>query len=116
MKAAFGGLQDVRAGARIVVKNKPGVNDAVEVVVLPAESLHGVPVVAVAPDSMTVRNLSGQLVTLNTADARIDKTTPGTAADITVGCTVLVRAKIADGGDLAADEIIVLPDGTAFGA
>ncbi len=116
VKGAVGTSQDLREGARIVVKYQPGSPEhAVEVVVLPAESRHGVPVVAVTPDSLTIRNLGGELVTVNTAGTRIDKTTVGNASEITVGSTVLVRAKLADAGKLAADDIIVLPDGTAFG-
>lgn len=117
VKGTVGTSQDLREGARIVVKYEAGSQEqVVEVVVLPAESLHGLPVVAVTPDSLTIRNLSGQLVTVNTAGARIDTTTVGTASEISLGSTVFVRAKLGKGGKLAADDVIVLPDGTAFGA
>jgi hypothetical protein len=116
VKGALGTSQDLREGARIVVKYEPGAQQhVVEVVVLPAESLHGLPIVAVTPDSLTIRNLSGELVTVSTSGARIDTTTVGTASEITLGSTVFVRAKLGDAGKLAADDVIVLPDGTAFG-
>jgi hypothetical protein len=116
MNATVGVLRDVRAGARIVVMDREdSENHAREVVVLPATSLHGVPVVADTPDSITIRNLSGQLVTVNTTGARVDKATNGNIGDITVGGTVFVRAKAAGTGNLTAEEIIVLPAGTAFG-
>jgi hypothetical protein len=116
MTAAVGALRDVRAGSRVVVKNQPGLpNEALEVVVLPATSLHGVPVVADTPDSITIRHLLGNLVTVNTAEARVDKATSGTINDMTIGSTIFVRGRIVGAGNLAAEEIIVLPDGTTFG-
>lgn len=114
-RGALGTPEDVRAGDRIIVKNRPGTQEAVEIVVLPPESPHGVPVVDVTPDSMTIQNVTGQLVTMNTAGARVDTTTVGTVSEITNGSTIFVRAKVADAGKWAAVEIIVLPDGTAFG-
>jgi hypothetical protein len=116
MNAIAGTLRDVRAGARIVVKYQRGSQtDAAELVVLPATSLNGVQVVADTPDSITIRNLSGQLVTVNTSGARVDKATSGSTNDVSIGSTILVRAKVANAGNLAAEEIMVLPDGTAFG-
>jgi hypothetical protein len=113
--AVSGTFEDVHEGARVVVKTQHGTNEAVEVVVLPAESRHGLPVVTVAPDSMTIKNLWGELFTVNTVRAQIDTTMVGTIGDIPMGSTIFVRARRADSRSLAADEIFVLPDDTAFG-
>ncbi len=114
---ARGGLgthTDVRAGDRVMV-NRPSNQEAVEIVVLPPGSPHGVLVVADTPDSLTIKNLAGKLVTMNKAGVRIDTTTVGTVREITDGSTVFVRAKVVGSGEWTAVEIIVLPDGTAFG-
>lgn len=116
VKGAVGTFEDVQAGARVVVKKQPGaLDDAVEVIVLPADSHHGLPVVSVAPDSMTMKNLLGELFTMNTAGAQINTTTVATIDEIRMGSTIFVRARPADSRSMAADEIIVLPDDTAFG-
>jgi hypothetical protein len=117
VKGAVGSFDDVYAGARVVVKKLPGaMKDAAEVVVLPAESHHGLPGIAVDEDSMTLKNLLGELFTVNTAGAQIDTTRLATIGEITMGSTIFVRARPADSRSLAADEIIVLPDDTAFGS
>ncbi len=116
VKGAIGSFDDLYEGARVLVKKLPGVSgEAAEVVVLPAESHHGLPVIAVEPDSMTLKNLLGELFTMNTAGAQIDTTTAATIGEITMGSTIFVRARPADSRSMAADEIIVLPDDTAFG-
>jgi len=112
---ALGTPEDLRAGDRIIVKSRPRTQEAVEIIVLPPESPHGLLVVDVAPDSTTIKNLLGELVTLNTAGARIDTTTVATVREITNGSTIFVRAKLAGAGKWTALEIIVLPDGTTFG-
>jgi hypothetical protein len=111
----LGTPEDVRAGDRIIVKNRTGTPEPVELIVLPPESPHGLLVVDLTPDSTTIKNPAGELVTLNTAGTRIDTTTVGTVSDITNGSTIFVRAKLAAAGKWAAVEIIVLPDGTTFG-
>jgi hypothetical protein len=117
MSAAPGTLRDLRAGDRIVVKSEAGAQaEAIEVVVLPAGNLIGTPVVAVAPDSITTKDLYGKLVTMNTVGARIELATLGTLSDVEVGSTILVRAKVTDAASFDALEILVLPDGTAFGS
>ncbi len=116
LRTAVETLRNVHAGARVVVWNQPdSPTDAVEVVVLPAERNSGVPVVAVAPDSLTTKNLFGRLLTVNTTEARIDKATTGTVRDVTIGSTIVVRGEGTTPGTLAADEIIVMPDGRTFG-
>jgi hypothetical protein len=116
-KGAVGTFEDVQAGARVVVKKQPGTfKDALEVIVLPADSHSGLPVVSVSPDSMTMKNLGGELFTVNTAGAQIDTTTVATIDEIRMGSTIFVRARTADSRSMAADEIIVLPDETAFGS
>lgn len=114
-RGGLGTSADVRAGDRIMVKNRLGTQEAVEIVVLPPKSPHGVLVVADTPDSLTSKNLAGQLVTMNKKGVRIDTTTVGTVREITGGSTVFVRAKVVGSGEWSAVEIIVLPDGTAFG-
>ena len=117
MKGAVGTFEDVQAGARVVVKKQPGTfKDAVEVIVLPADLHSGLPLVSVSPDSMTMKNLGGELFTVNTAGAQIDTTTVATIDEIRMGSTIFVRARAADSRSMAADEIIVLPDDTAFGS
>jgi hypothetical protein len=115
-----GVFEDVYVGARVVIKaragTQPGTPDAVEVVVLPPESHHGLPVVAIAPNAITIKNLLGELFTVNTAGAQIDTTTIATVFDIPMESTIFVRAKRANSRSLAADEIIVLPEDTAFGS
>jgi hypothetical protein len=115
-RGAVGTFEDVYVGARVIIKTQPGTTEAVEVVVLPPESNHGLPVVAVAPDVITLKNIAGQLFTLNTAGAQIDTTTVATVGEIPMGSTIFVRAKRANSRSLAADEIIVLPEDTAFGS
>jgi hypothetical protein len=115
VKGAVGTFEDVHVGARVVFKAQPGTTDAVEVVVLPAESHGGLPVVAVAPHAITLKNLWGELFTVNTSGAQIDTTTVATVGEIPMGSTIFVRAKRADSRSLAADEIIVLPEDTDFG-
>ncbi len=65
-----------------------------------------------------IRSRSGtspaQLLTVNTADGGSTRRHRD-LRDVTIGSTIFVRAKIASAGKLAAEEIIVLPDGTAFG-
>jgi hypothetical protein len=112
---ALGTPEDVRAGDRIIVKNRPGTQEAIEIIVLPPESPHGLLVVDVAPDSATIKSLAGEPVTLNIAGARIDTTTVATVSDITNGSTIFAQVKLAGAGKWNAVEIIVLPDGTTFG-
>jgi hypothetical protein len=118
VKAAAGAPADVVAGARVVVKYEPGSQNqqAVEVVVLPADSRHGVPVVEAGADAMTIKNLSGTAIAVSTADARIDKTAIGSLEDIAVGSMLYVRARLVGDSDLVAEEIIVLPVDTVFGS
>jgi hypothetical protein len=73
-------------------------------------------VVAIAPNAITMKNLLGELFTVNTAGAQIDTTTIATVFDIPMESTIFVRAKRANSRSLAADEIIVLPEDTAFGS
>jgi hypothetical protein len=116
MNAAPGTVRDIRAGDRIVAKSEAGARtEAIEVVVLPAGNPIGTPVVAVAPDSITTRDLYGNLITMNTIGARIELATLGTLSDVRVGSTILVRAKLTDAASFDAYEILVLPEGTAFG-
>jgi hypothetical protein len=115
VKGAVGTFEDVYVGARVLVKTQPGTTDAVEVVVLAPESRHGLPVVDVAPDVLTLKNLWGELYTVNTAGAQIDTTTVATVGEIPMGSTIFVRATRANARSLAADEIIVLPEDTDFG-
>jgi hypothetical protein len=116
VNAEIGDHNDVHAGDRVIVKTRaPGQLEAVELVVLPATSSHGLPVVAVAPDSVTYKALSGDMITVGTTSARIDKTTIGSIRDIGTGATVFALVQLTDGGTLAADELIVLPNDTAFG-
>jgi hypothetical protein len=118
VNASAGAPADVVAGARVVVKYEPGSQhqQAVEVVVLPADSRHGVPVVEAGADSMTIKNLSGTSISVSTDDARIDKTAVGSLEDISDGSMLYIRAKLVGDSDLAADEIIVLPVDTVFGS
>jgi hypothetical protein len=118
MKASAGAPADVVTGARVVVKYEPGSQNqqAVEVVVLPADSRHGVPVVEAGDDSMTIKNLAGISIVVSTDEARIDKTAIGSLDDVAVGSMLYVRAKLVGDSDLAADEIIVLPVDTVFGS
>jgi hypothetical protein len=118
VKASAGAPADVVAGARVVVKYEPGTQNqqAVEVVVMPADSRHGVPVIDAGDDLMTIKNLAGTSITVNTDEARIDKTAIGSLEDIAVGSMLYVRAKVVGSSELAADEIIVLPVDTVFGS
>jgi hypothetical protein len=68
-----------------------------------------------APDVLTIKNLWGELYTVNTAGAQIDTTTVATVGEIPMGSTIFVRATRANARSLAADEIVVLPEDTDFG-
>jgi hypothetical protein len=118
MTARVGRRKDVHTGARIFVKRHPErTNLALEVVVLPATSQYGTPIIAAAPDSVTFKDMFGNLVTVNTRKARIDTTAAGDLEDVYVGSTVFARVAVTDDGELAgAYEIIVLPEDTAFGS
>ena len=70
--------------------------------------------VAVAPNSITIKSLLGVLFTVNTAGAQIDTTTVATVFDIPMESTIYVHAKRANSRSLAAHEIIVLPEDSAF--
>ena len=116
VKTKVGDHKDVHAGDRVIVKTRaPGQLEAVELIVLPATSSHGLPVVVVAPDSLTYKGLSGDMITVGTTGARIDKSTIGSTRDISTGATVFALVQLTDGGTMAADELIVLPNDTAFG-
>ena len=117
MRASAGRRKDVHTGARIVVKADPDrPSRAVEVVLLPKNSQYGMPIIAAAPDSVTFKNMLGNLVTVNTRHAQIDMTDPGYLDDIQVGSTVFARVALTEAGELAgAYEIIVLPEDTTFG-
>ena len=97
VKGAVGSFDDVYEGARVLVKKQKGaLKEAAEVVVLPAESHHGLPVIAVEPDCITLKNLLGELFTVKTAGAQIDTTTAATIGEITMGSTIFVRARPAE--------------------
>jgi hypothetical protein len=117
MKARVGRRKDVHTGARIFVKRDPEhPNRAIEVVLLPRTSQYGMPIVAAAPNSVTFKDMLGNLVTVNTRPAKIDTTTFGDLADVYIGSTIFARVAVTDAGELAgAYEIIILPEDTAFG-
>jgi len=117
MKARVGRRKDVHTGARIFVKRHPErQNRAVELVLLPKSSQYGAPIIAAAPDSVTFKDMLGNLVTVNTRQAKIDTTDFGDLDDVYVGSTVFARVALTDAGELAgAYEIIILPEDTAFG-
>jgi hypothetical protein len=118
MKASVGRRKDIHTGARIFVKRHPErPTRAIEVVLLPKASQYGVPIIAAAPDSVTFKDMLGNLVTVNTREAKIDTTAFGDLDDVYVGSTVFARVAVTPAGKLAgAYEIIVLPDDTAFGS
>jgi hypothetical protein len=118
VKASAGAASDVVPGARVVVKYVPTSQrqQVAELVVLASDSLHGLPVVAATADSITIRNLGGDAVTVDSTGASVDKTSAASASDITVGSKIFVRAKLVENGDLVAEEVIVLPVDTVFGA
>ena len=114
--AAKGTRADLSAAERVVVKPQPSRPlDAMEVIVLPADNAHGLPVTAVAPQSISVTNVLGEVIAFNTAEAMVDRATDAGIDDVTDGATVFVQAKVSDDGKLTAEEIIVLPAGTTFG-
>jgi hypothetical protein len=116
MHAVAGRRRDLHTGARVILKKEPErPNVAVEVLVLPPTTPYGSPVVAAAPDSLTIKNLGGTLVTVNTRRAKINATTPGDAGDIQIGRTVFARLSLQQGRVVGAYEVIVLPDDTSFG-
>jgi hypothetical protein len=89
--------------------------EAVEILVLPPTSAYGYPVIAAAPQDLTIKNIAGQLVTIHTKRCRIDTTSPGDFDDIAPGQTILARVVVDEDNEIAgAYEIIVFPDGTAF--
>jgi hypothetical protein len=114
MLCHVGTSEDVRVGTRILPKIRHGTRDALEAVVLPAESIQGFPVVDATSDSITFKNLLGELVTVNATGARIDTTVIATINDLFMGSTIFVRARRGE-RSVAAVEVIVLPEGTAFG-
>jgi hypothetical protein len=118
VKASAGAASDIVAGARVVVRYRPGTqNQKVdELVVLGADSRHGVPVVETSADSITIKNLAGASLTLDTEGASIDKTSSASPSDVAVGSMLFVRGRLVGEGELAADEIIVLPVDTVFGS
>jgi hypothetical protein len=118
VKASAGAPSDVVPGARVVVRYVPTSQrqQAAELVVLASDSLHGLPVVDATAESITIRNLGGEPVTVDTTGASVDKSSPASASDVTVGSMIFVRAKLLENGDLAAEEIIVLPVDTVFGS
>jgi hypothetical protein len=108
--------RDLHTGARIVTKNEPNrPNHALEVLIVPSTSPYGSPIVASAPDSLTVKNLGGGLGTVVTRRAKINATTSATLDDIEVGRTVFARLAVENGQLVGAYEVIVLPEDTAFG-
>jgi hypothetical protein len=118
VKASAGAPSDVVPGARVVVKYVPTSQrqQVAELVVLGSGSLHGLPVVDATADSITIRNLGGEAVTVDTTGASVDKTSAASASDVAVGAMIFVRAKLVENGDLVAEEIIVLPVDTVFGS
>jgi hypothetical protein len=118
VKASAGAASDIAPGVRVVLKYRPGTqNQKVdELVVLGADSLHGVPVLEMSTNSITIRNLAGTSLVLDTEGASIDKTSSASLSDVAVGSMIFVRARLLSEGELGADEIIVLPVDTVFGS
>jgi len=116
--ARAGRRKDVHTGARVMLKTDPErPTVAVEVVVLPSRSKYGIPVVALAPNSLTYEGMGGHLVTVAIPKARIDTSSAGDLSDVAPGRKIFARVAVTEEGTLAgAYEIIVLPDDSLFGS
>jgi len=114
VKAVAGTASDITKGSRVVWKAKKGeLTAAEEVIVLPAQAKLGILVIAVAPDSVTIKSAKGKDVKVTTTGATIEKVTNATKADAAKGSTVIAESRQTK-GVLTATEIIVLPTSTKF--
>ena len=115
--ASVGTADELSPGSRAVIKYKPGSqSDADEIVVLPSDSLRGLPIVGIEADAMTIKSIAGQSVRVNIDSVRIDHTAAATPNDLMVGSTAFIWARKLPAGGLVADEIIAFPGETAFGS
>ena len=71
-------------------------------------------VTAVSADSVTIKDATGDKVIKLSGSTQVEKASPGTAADITQGATILLKAQRTTGPNFDAQEIIVLPAVTDF--
>lgn len=115
-RCVAGRRKDVCTGARVIVRNHPDrVAEATEIIVLPKNSAYGMPVIAAAPDSVTLKGLGGKLTTVSTKRAMIDLVADGEWEDVFEGAAVFARVALGEGGEVVgAYEIIVLPDDTTY--
>lgn len=114
VKASAGSPSDIKAGDRVVSKPKQGqTTQAEEIIVLPANSKLGSPVVSATANSMTITS-GGKNVTVNTTGATVLTVTAAKTTEITPGAKVITQVRRTNGSTLTATEVILLPATSKF--